>query len=59
MAKHVNGWHHDAHHVSSRQKVLISFHFQGLRMILSELEVCGLLKKEAWECMTMGVNWEL
>ena len=32
----------DTYHVSSRQKLLITFHLQDLRMILSELEVCGV-----------------
>ena len=42
MAKHQNGPHHHAHQVWRRQKLLITFHLQGLRMILSEFEVYGV-----------------
>ena len=42
MARHENGPHHDTHHVWRRRKLLITFHVQGLRIILSELEVCGV-----------------
>ena len=42
MAKHENGPHYDTHHVWCRWKLLIRFRVQGMRMILSELEVCGV-----------------
>ena len=42
MVKHENGPHHDTHLVWRRRKLLITFHSQGLRMIMSELEVCGV-----------------
>ena len=42
MAMHENGWHHDTHHVSSRRQLLTTFHVEGLRVILSELEVNGV-----------------
>ena len=42
MAKHENGSDHDTQHVWHGRKLLITFDVQGLRMILSELEVCGV-----------------
>ena len=42
MAKHENGWHHDTHHFWHGRNLLITFHLQGLRMILNELEDCGV-----------------
>ena len=42
MAKQENGSQLDTHHVGRRQKLSITFHVQGLRMILSECEVCGV-----------------
>ena len=66
MVKHENGWHHDTHHVWRRWKFLITFHVQCLRMILSEMEACGvqicrriLLKYEVTKWIKMGVKWEL
>ena len=51
MVKHKNGLHHDTHHVYRRQKLLKTFHVQGLRMILSELEAVFPL---GWSCSSAG-----
>ena len=42
MAKEKNGFHRHAHQTWRSRKISITFHLQGMKMILSECEDCGV-----------------